>query len=46
MAEGELKKARWWLIAALLAGLDIVTNGGVDLVDRIIERRRKRHAAR
>lgn len=44
MAEGEIKRARPWLIAALLAAIDIVTNGGVDLVDRIIKRRQRRAA--
>jgi hypothetical protein len=38
------KKARPWLIVAVLVFLDTVTNGGVDLVDRIIARRTRRRA--
>jgi hypothetical protein len=40
------RKARPWLIVAILIALDTVSNGGVDLVDRIITRRDKRRVNR
>jgi hypothetical protein len=41
MTAPKSKKARLWLIVGILLVLDTVTNGGVDLVDRIITRRNR-----